>query len=269
MTEKEQGLISGLKELKDIQTTACWLSQQGWAEGGSGNISIRLEHMKGMDMGTDESRLREMPFMAPGLGGTFFLISASGSRMRDMCADATEHMCLIRVESGGKYYSILEGEKEISSEAAPHLLTHSMLMTERPRDRVILHTQPPHIIALTHIPGLTKVDGRTERLIESIFRMHPETKVHLPDKAGFVPFLVPGSVELGQVTAVTLKKHGIAIWEKHGVVATGADIAKALDKVELLEKAAEIYWKVLAMGLEPSGLSDEELQEARFASHQQ
>lgn len=267
MNAQDQDLIDGLPELKDIQETAYWLSQRGWAEGGSGNISIRLEPKTGMDPGPEDSRIREMPFMAPGLGGKSFLITASGSRMRDMCIDAAKHVCLIRVETNGKFYSILEGEGKISSEAAPHLLTHAMLMKDRPGEKVILHTQPPHIIALTHIPGLTKVDGRTERLIDSIFRMHPETGVHLPDKAGFVPFLVPGSVELAQVTAVTLKNHGIAIWEKHGVVATGADLATALDKVELLEKATEIYWKVLAMGLEPSGLSDEDLLEVRFAFH--
>jgi len=249
--------IATLPEIKELQDVSCWLAQRGWAEAGSGNISYRLETVPDIDITPEETIVKDMPFMAPQLRGTHLLITTSGSRMREMFSNVDENICLIRIGKLGKQYSILYGTKEMSSELPTHLMVHAMLMKHRPEFRAVLHTQPPRIIGLTHLPEFRE----SKRLVDILFRMHPETRVLFPEKIGVVSFHVPGSNELGQRTARLLKEHRLVIWNMHGVVSIGRNLAEALDHVELIEKAAEIYWTVRTMGVEPEGMTNEQISE--------
>jgi rhamnulose-1-phosphate aldolase len=51
----------------------------------------------------------------------------------------------------------------------------------------------------------------------------------------------------------------LALWDKHGVIASGKTLAQALDRIEIVEKAAAIYLLLKSAGLEPEGLSDEQI----------
>ena len=90
-------------------------------------------------------------------------------------------------------------------------------------------------------------------LHDVLFRMHPETAVFLPEGLEFIPFQVPGTDDLGDATADAFRKKKVVLWEKHGVVSAGEDLRRALDWIEILEKAADIYWRTggRAEGLKP------------------
>ena len=56
-----------------------------------------------------------------------------------------------------------------------------------------------------------------------------------------------------------LKKYRLALWDKHGVIACGKSLNQALDRIEVVEKAAAIYLQLKSLGIEPEGLSDEQI----------
>ncbi|HDS29926.1 MAG TPA: hypothetical protein ENN67_02660 [Firmicutes bacterium] len=68
-------------------------------------------------------------------------------------------------------------------------------------------------------------------------------------------------MELGEATMDTLRKRDVALWSKHGIVSIGRDLEKALDQIEILEKAAIIYLLARGAGTGPDGISDDEISE--------
>ena len=67
--------------------------------------------------------------------------------------------------------------------------------------------------------------------------MIPETKAFCPRGMGMVPYLMPSGVELAEATI------------------------KAIDQIDVLNKAALIYIASKNMGFEPEGMSDAQMQE--------
>jgi len=57
-----------------------------------------------------------------------------------------------------------------------------------------------------------------------------------------------------------MKKFRVALWDKHGVIASGRTLDEALDRIEMVEKAAAVYLRLKSAGLEPEGLSDEQVE---------
>lgn len=66
--------------------------------------------------------------------------------------------------------------------------------------------------------------------------MIPETKAFCPRGLGMVPYLMPSGVELAEATI------------------------KAIDQIDVLNKAALIYIASKNMGFEPEGMSDAQMQ---------
>ena len=91
--------------------------------------------------------------------------------------------------------------------------------------------------------------------------MHPEVKICIPDGVGIAPYRCPGSEELADVTVTALQKHRVILWEKHGCAAVAADIAEAFDLIDIMEKAASIFFISKSSGYMPQGISDKQLAE--------
>jgi rhamnulose-1-phosphate aldolase len=91
--------------------------------------------------------------------------------------------------------------------------------------------------------------------------MHPETILYVPQGLGFIPYELTGTMTIADVTIKALKEHTIALWEKHGVLATGATVEDAFDTIDLLAKAAKIFFMLKSAGFEPEGLSDAQIEE--------
>jgi rhamnulose-1-phosphate aldolase len=245
-----------IPELKELQRVAYWLAQRFWSEANAGNISVRLTDL------SEDIALQEggppirMPIAFPELSGEHFLVKGTGKRMRDIIHDLAGNIGLIHILPGGEAYTCLWGVSKVTSEFPAHSAIHQMLLAERPDHTAIVHTHPPGLIALTHLAQFRDA----EALSDVLFRMHPETSYFLFKQLAYLPYMVPGSVELGRATAEVLRSCKITLWDKHGVVAIGETMSRALDWIEILEKAAQVYWLVASSGQQPVGLTDQQIE---------
>lgn len=247
---------SRIPELRELQRVAYWLAQRFWSEANAGNISVRLTDLPAEIIRREGGPLVQMPMAFPELAGQHFLVTGTGKRMRDIVHDLEGNVGLIRILPGGQAYTCLWGVSEVTSEFPAHTAIHQMLLAERPDHKAVVHTHPPGLAALTHLAQFR--DAAT--LGEVLFHMHPETSYFLFKQLAYLPYMVPGSVELGRATAEVLRTCKVALWDKHGIVAIGETMSRALDWIEILEKAAQIYWLVASSGQQPVGLTDQQIE---------
>ena len=93
--------------------------------------------------------------------------------------------------------------------------------------------------------------------------MHPELKMFLPEGVGLAPYRCPGTEELAEVTLTALQEHRIVLWEKHGCLATGADVMEAFDLIDMINKAAQIFLLGRCAGYEVQGLTESQIKELK------
>ncbi|MFZ2285608.1 MAG: rhamnulose-1-phosphate aldolase [Bacteroidales bacterium] len=246
----------------DIASVAGWLWQKGWAEKNGGNITVRLDYERLSQSGLQgEGRpyLLQKPF--PRLRGQFFLVTGTNTRMRDVAASPRENTLLIGLNDDGTGYHIMSPTGDTllrpTSELSSHLCIHAMLAEKRPAHMVVMHTHVTELIALTHIRGLCD----TVKLNRILLGMHPEARVFVPAGVGFVPYLLPGTTTIGELTVKALSDHEVTLWEKHGVFATGRTPQEAFDIIDLLAKSASIWFLCRSAGYDPEGLTESQLEE--------
>ena len=115
-----------------------------------------------------------------------------------------------------------------------------------------------YLTYLSHIPRYQDVQYLNTHLL----RWQPETILNLPEGIGFIPFRVPGSLELMSNNVEALRKHRIVIWAKHGVMArSDVSVKRAADRVEYAEAAAKYEYLNLSAGEIAEGLRSEEIRE--------
>jgi rhamnulose-1-phosphate aldolase len=246
----------------EIASVAGWLWQRGWAERNAGNISMRVDddNLKQLVFAADYQLLPlQKPF--PALRQTLFLVTGTNTRMRDVAAAPLENILLIMVNDDGTGYHIISRSADTplrpTSELSSHLCIHDMLLRTRPGNKVVMHTHVTELIALTHIRDLC--DG--PKLNRILLGMHPEARVFVPAGAGFVPYLLPGTATIGEATVKALEDHSVAIWEKHGVFATGSTPQETFDIIDLLAKSASVWFLCRSAGYDPEGLTESQLEE--------
>ncbi len=93
----------------------------------------------------------------------------------------------------------------------------------------------------------------------------PETRAFCPKGLGIVPYKMPSSTELAEATIEQLREYDVVMWEKHGVCAVGPDIMEAFDQIDVLSKSAQIYLTAKSMGFEPTGTTQEQMNELKRA----
>ena len=261
----EKELLSLMKKWTgSIASVAGWLWQRGWAERNAGNISVRIDEtgfLPASGRGYGHQVSLDRPF--PSLGGVLMLVTGTNTRMHDVAVAPLDNLLLIRISDDGGAYTVVSpaGATRLrpTSELAAHLLIHEMLSVSKPDHRVVMHTHVTELIALTQIRELC--DARALNSI--LLGMHPETAVFIRGGTGFVPYLQPGTAAIGEATAKELEDHDIAIWEKHGVFATGKSPAETFDVIDMLAKAASVWFMCRAAGHEAEGLTEKQLDELK------
>jgi rhamnulose-1-phosphate aldolase len=165
--------------------------------------------------------------------------------MRDLAENPEENLCFIYISENGSAYHIVaasdvtEGIRP-TSELLTHLAIHQMLIHTKRPELAVVHAHVTELIALSHIPGLNS----EEAVNNLLWGMHPETKMFVPDGAGYVPFEVPGSETLARSTVKAFESHQAVIWEKHGCMAIAESVPDAFDTLDILAKAARIWFLV-------------------------
>jgi rhamnulose-1-phosphate aldolase len=249
-----------------VAEVAQYLWERGWAERNAGNFSINIT---GYFTSKECDSLQAFPLTPlaktyPGLSRKVFIISGTGTRMRDMAKDPTENICLACInDTGSAYHIITRTDVEIpvrpTSELATHLAIQQQLVEKKATEKVIIHAHVTELVALTQLPAFT-----SEYAINKVlWGMHPETLLFLPDGVGFIPFTLPGSESIALATLKGFETRKVVLWEKHGCMTVGNSIAEAFDHLDLLAKSAKIYFLCRSAGTEPEGLTAAQLQEIR------
>jgi rhamnulose-1-phosphate aldolase len=237
-------------EIERFARVAEWLVRRGWAEANAGNMSYRLEDPT-FPLWQGPVEDFPLPVTFPSLEGQHFLVTATRSRARDLPTNPAKTTGLIKITDDGSSMRILWGAGPPTSEFPAHLAIHAMCLEKRREMRAVLHTHPPNLIAMSHLPDL-----QDPCALDSALRMmHPEVSILVPDGIAGMEYHIPGTVELGLATRDALEHFSLAVWPMHGVVSLAEDMETALDQVEIIEKAAMIYLLVLATGQKPVGLS--------------
>lgn len=251
-------------EIEKVAEVAGYLWQKGWAERNGGNITVNVtEH-------ADEA-IRALPAISerypigttlPRLKGCYFFCKGTNRRMRDLARRPMENGSVIRIlDDCASYEIVADAPVKPTSELASHLAMHDKMIADGKGYKAAVHTHPIDLVAMTHHPEFLKKDVLTHLL----WSMIPETRAFCPKGLGIVPYKMPSSVELAEATIEALREYDVVMWEKHGVCAVGPDIFEAFDQVDVLSKAAQIYLTAKSMGFEPTGTTQEQMDELQRA----
>jgi rhamnulose-1-phosphate aldolase len=232
-----------------------WL--KGWAERNAGNLSVRLRPGEVGEDSRREGPWRPLESAIPELGGEHFLFTDTGSHMRLVELDPLRNTSVIELDANGECFRVIRGDPKSgpTSELMPHLRVHTARKrVAESRDRAVIHTHPPNLIALTYALTLD-----TASLTRLLWEMHTECIVVFPKGCGFAEWRLPGSEDLARVTERTMERRSLVLWQYHGIVAAGPNLDAAFGLIETAEKAAEIYLKAAALGPVERRLSNEQL----------
>jgi rhamnulose-1-phosphate aldolase len=242
--------ILDVEIIKDFVRTCNdgWL--QGWHERNGGNLTCRLR-----DYETAQCRpyFREtgdwipLGVTAANLGKEYFIATGSGKYMRNVALSPHENICIAELHKAGDRYRIvwgLEGGGQPTSEFPSHIMNHSVTVeTSDGASRVIYHAHPPSVIALTSILPL-----EAKEFSRALWKSASECPVVFPRGVGVVEWMVPGGAEIAQATSELMKKYDAVVWAHHGLFCAGPDLNTAFGLMDTIEKAADIYLRVLGTG---------------------
>ncbi|MDR2008519.1 MAG: rhamnulose-1-phosphate aldolase, partial [Alphaproteobacteria bacterium] len=155
-------------------------------------------------------------------------------------------LCVVRIQENGKMADIIWGCVDggrPTSELASHLMSHSVRLKADPNHRVVLHCHATNLVAMSHAHSLDE-----NEFTRRIWQMCTECLYVFPDGIGILPWLVPGTNEIGLQTAEKMKSCRLVLWPQHGIFGTGVDLDDAFSLVEVAEKAAEVYMLQAAVG---------------------
>jgi rhamnulose-1-phosphate aldolase len=263
--EQFPGIGEHVKQLAEI-VRLLW--EKGWAERNAGNISVNITSLIGHDKIRDSRE--ELQFgleeSYTELAGNCYLITVSGSRMRNLAVSPNENLVIIQITDDGASYNLIPMASDADSKAlhptselSTHLGIQQLIARRGSKEKVIIHTHATELIALTQNPEFRSA----EAINKLLWGMHPETIIFIPKGIGFVPYCLPGSKNIAELTIQNLKYHDIVVWEKHGVFAIGETIADTFDNIDILCKSAGIYFMCRGAGFVPEGLTPTQLGELK------
>ncbi len=229
-------------------TSDAWL--KGWDERNGGNLTLRLDES---DIAPFQAEFYPQPcYIAlsqpmPQLANTPFIVTGSGKFFRNVQLCPAANLGIVQVDSDGAGYHILWGltdDAVPTSELPAHFLSHCERITATGgKDRVVMHCHATNLIALTYV-----LENSTALFTRKLWEGSTECLVVFPDGVGILPWMVPGTDEIGQATAQEMKKHSLVLWPFHGVFGSGPTLDEAFGLIDTAEKSAEVLVKIYSMG---------------------
>lgn len=223
--------------------------RQGWHERNGGNLTYRLtdDEVEAARRGFAPEPGPWVPAAvdAPVLAGSHFLVTGSGSYMRNVAGDPAANIGIIEIDPVGSAYRAVwgfTGAPRPTSELPTHLLNHgARLEAGDERSRVLYHAHPASVIAMTFVVPLN-----SRAFSRSLWKSMTECAMIFPQGVGALPWMLPGGPEIAAATADLMVRFDAVVWGQHGVFATGEDFDSAFGLLHTIEKAADIYCRARA-----------------------
>ncbi|MNV57406.1 Rhamnulose-1-phosphate aldolase [compost metagenome] len=180
-----------------------------------------------------------MAFPVKELAGKYFIVTGSGKYFRNVIKDPEANLGVVRVTENGEQVDILWGLRNgarPTSELASHFMSHIERLAVDPTHRIVMHTHATNVIAMTFTHDLDEL-----KFTKTLWQMCTECLVVFPDGVSILPWIVPGSNEIGRETAKKMKDSRVVIWPHHGIFGTGSSMDSTFGLIETVEKAAAVY----------------------------
>lgn len=198
-------------------TSDMWL--KGWDERNGGNISVRLSSEEVIPYRSEfytAPRSISLSQAAPDLANDWFLVTGSGKFFRNVQLAPEECLALLQINEQGTaftiYWGLCMGDLP-TSELASHLQSHAVRKRlSKGKDRVIMHCHPTNFIALSYVVNLDSA-----RFTRLLWEGSTECLVVFPEGIGVLPWMVPGTDDIGHATASTMTNHSLVMWPFHGI----------------------------------------------------
>jgi rhamnulose-1-phosphate aldolase len=245
-----------VQEMIEVTTN---LYRLGWDERNGGNISYLLEENEVLPFLNPTEVIREIPmiFDAASLAGKYFIVTGSGKYFKNVQANPAENLGIIRVKEDGKTLQLLWGLENgavPTSELPSHFMSHMARLEVDPENRIIMHNHATHLLAMSFTHDLDE-----KAFTRTLWQMCTECLVVFPEGVSILPWIVPGTTEIGEATAAKMKETRLVLWPQHGIYGAGKDMDEVFGLIETAEKAAEVYTYVCAQGGIKQTISDENL----------
>ena len=263
--ERRMAAISLSEELRklinDIAEVTQYLWQKGWAARNAGNISVDItELVPKRDVNLEQFSQIPMAISPLELAGRYFLVTTTGSRFRDLVRQPEKSLLIVRITDKLDGYHMLWGgegpESRPTAEFVAHLKIHGLLRRNNFPQKVVLHSHPGPLIAITHLEDYGK-----DTFQRFLWSTHVSVEF-FPEGVGTAPYQAGGSEELADVTVDLFQHYKAVLWEKHGCTTIGTDVADAFDLMDMLNTAAEVFLLCKSAGYEP-GLNQQQLAELK------
>lgn len=241
-----------------IETTSN-LYRLGWDERNGGNISFLLTEEEVLPFLDVRVVIREIPmiFDASELAGHYFIVTGSGKYFKNVAKSPDTCLGLVRVKEDGQTLEVLWGLSDggqPTSELPSHFMSHIERLKVDPENRIIMHNHATHLLAMTFTHELKERD-----FSRTLWQMCTECLVVFPEGVGIIPWLVPGTNEIGEATANKMSQVRLVVWPHHGIYGAGKDMDEVFGLIETAEKAAQVYTYVMAQGGVKQTITDQQL----------
>ena len=230
--------------VEEMKKTTANMYRMGWDERNGGNISVLLDSDEVGEYLDLNHVIRTIPtgFDATALIGKIFIVTGTGKYFKNVMDDPETNLGIIRIAQDGTTAELLWGYKDggkFTSELPAHLMSHIKRLEVNPNNRVIMHTHPSNLLAMTFVHTLDE-----REFTRTLWRMCTECIVVFPDGVNVLPWMVCGTNEIGEATAEKMATARLVVWALHGIYGAGADLDETFGLIETAEKAAELYLKI-------------------------
>jgi len=226
-----------------------WL--QGWHERNGGNLSYRMtaEEVAACRPWFDETGpWLPLGVAAPNLADEFFTVTGTNRYFQNIKDRPEENIGIAQLNGAGDAYRIVWGltvGHMPTSEFPTHIRGHSVrVAATEGASRVIYHTHPVDVVALTFVLPLT-----AKAFSRALWQAMTECVIIFPEGVGVVPWMVCGGTEIALATAKEMERFAAVVWGQHGIFCAGEDFDSTFGMMHAIDKAAQIVLRVMATGL--------------------
>ena len=235
--------------VKEMCEVTANMYRLGWDERNGGNISYLLDENEVAEYLDLDKVIRTIPFMgvkkadfsAEELDGKIFIVTGTGKYFKNVEKDPETNLGIVRIADNGTIAELLWGFKDggrFTSEFPAHMMSHIERLKADPKNKVVMHCHPTNLLAMTAVHDLDEIS-----FTQDLWRTCTECIVVFPDGIGVLPWMLCGTMEIGEATAKKMKDFRLVVWALHGIYGAGKDMDETFGLIETVEKAAELYMK--------------------------